>query len=314
MLTYTQAIVIGALQGITELFPISSLGHSVLVPAWLGGSWSELVTQGDSDSGTPYLAFVVGLHVATAIALLVFYWRDWVDIVTGFLTTLRTRRIETSPQRLAWLVVLATVPVGILGLLLEHPLRTLFAKPLAAGLFLTLNGVVLITGEVLRRRSQPTLADYGRRFAEAEARAKAIEEGYFMATAEEAPAGLGDLSIKDALIIGVSQTGALFAGISRSGMTMVGGLLRGLDHEDAAKFAFLLATPVILAAGVLKLPTLAGPQGDGILGQVLVGSIVAGGAAYLAVRFLERYFKSNSLLPFAVYSLVFGIASVAHFL
>lgn len=314
MLTYTQAVVIGALQGITELFPISSLGHSVLVPAWLGGSWSELVTQGDSDSGTPYLAFVVGLHVATAIALLVFYWRDWVDIGTGFLTTLRTRRIETSTQRLAWLVVLATVPVGILGLLLEHPLRTLFAKPLAAGLFLTLNGVVLITGEVLRRRSQPTLADYGRRFAEAEARAKAIEEGYFVATAEEEPVGLGDLSIKDALIIGVSQTGALFAGISRSGMTMVGGLLRGLDHEDAAKFAFLLATPVILAAGVLKLPTLAGPQGDGILGQVLVGSIVAGGAAYLAVRFLERYFKSNSLLPFAVYSLAFGIASVAHFL
>ncbi|WP_433601298.1 undecaprenyl-diphosphate phosphatase [Nocardia sp. CA-135953] len=312
MLTYTQAVVIGALQGITELFPISSLGHSVLVPAWLGGSWSDLVTQGDSDSGTPYLAFVVGLHVATAIALLVFYWRDWVEIVAGFLTTLRTRRIETSTQRLAWLVVLATVPVGVLGLLLEHPLRTLFAKPLAAGLFLTLNGVVLITGEVMRRRSQPTLSDYGRRFAESEARTKAIEEGYFVATAEE-PTGLGDLSVKDALIIGVSQAGALFAGISRSGMTMVGGLLRGLDHEDAAKFAFLLATPVILAAGVLKLPTLAGPQGDGILGQVLVGSIVAGGAAYLAVRFLERYFKSNSLLPFAVYSLVFGIASVVHF-
>ncbi|MEV5838403.1 undecaprenyl-diphosphate phosphatase [Nocardia sp. NPDC052112] len=313
MLTYTQAVVIGALQGITELFPISSLGHSVLVPAWLGGSWSDLVTQGDSDSGTPYLAFVVGLHVATAIALLVFYRRDWVEIVVGLLTTLRTRRIETSTQRLAWLVLLATVPVGVLGLLLEHPLRTLFAKPLAAGLFLTLNGVVLVTGEVLRRRSQPTLSDYGRRFAESEARAKAIDEGYFVATAEEEPTGLGDLSIRDALIIGVSQTGALFAGISRSGMTMVGGLLRGLDHEDAAKFAFLLATPVILAAGVLKLPTLAGPQGDGILGQVLVGSIVAGGAAYLAVRFLERYFKSNSLLPFAVYSLVFGIASVVHF-
>ncbi|MEV4128383.1 undecaprenyl-diphosphate phosphatase [Nocardia sp. NPDC049707] len=313
MLTYTQAVVIGALQGITELFPISSLGHSVLVPAWLGGSWSDLVTQGDSDSGTPYLALVVGLHVATAIALLVFYRRDWVEIVVGLLTTLRTRRIETSAQRLAWLVLLATVPVGVLGLLLEHPLRTLFAKPLAAGLFLTLNGIVLVTGEVLRRRSQPTLSDYGHRFAEAEARAKAIEEGYFVATAEEEPIGLGDLPIKDVLIIGVSQTGALFAGISRSGMTMVGGLLRGLDHEDAAKFAFLLATPVILAAGVLELPTLAGPQGDGILGQVLVGSIVAGGAAYLAVRFLERYFRSNSLLPFAVYSLVFGIASVVHF-
>ncbi|MFD6157576.1 undecaprenyl-diphosphate phosphatase [Nocardia sp. NPDC060256] len=311
MLTYTQAVVIGALQGITELFPISSLGHSVLVPAWLGGSWSDLVTQGDSDNGTPYLAFVVGLHVATAIALLVFYWRDWVGIIVGFLTTLRTRRIETSSQRLAWLVIVATVPVGILGLLLEHPLRTLFAKPLAAGLFLTLNGVVLIAGEVLRRRSQPTLAEYGRRFAESEARAEAISQGYLDS---DDNVQLADLTTKDALIIGASQTGALFAGISRSGMTMVGGLLRGLDHEDAAKFAFLLATPVILAAGVLKLPTLAGPQGNGILGQVLVGSIVAGVAAYIAVRFLERYFKSNSLLPFAVYSLAFGLASVIHFL
>ncbi|MFI9510424.1 undecaprenyl-diphosphate phosphatase [Nocardia sp. NPDC052566] len=312
MLTYTQAVVIGALQGITELFPISSLGHSVLVPAWLGGSWRELVTQGDSETGTPYLAFVVGLHVATAIALLVFYRRDWVDIITGFVTTLRTRRIETSSQRLAWLVLLATVPVGALGLLLEHPLRTLFAKPLAAGLFLTLNGAVLIAGEVLRRRSQPTLADYGRAFAVAEARADAVERGYLTESKREPR--LAELTAKDALIIGASQTGALFAGISRSGMTMVGGLLRGLDHEDAAKFAFLLATPVILAAGVLKLPTLAGPQGDGILGQVLVGSLVAGVAAYVAVRFLERYFKSNSLLPFAVYSLVFGLASVVRFL
>lgn len=311
MLTYTQAVVIGALQGITELFPISSLGHSVLVPAWLGGSWSDLVTQGDSDTGTPYLAFVVGLHVATALALLVFYWRDWVDIVTGFLTTLRTRRIETSSQRLAWLVIIATVPVGVLGLLLEHPLRTLFAKPLAAGLFLTLNGVVLIAGEVLRRRNLPTLADYGRQFAASEARAVAIEKGYLVESAPEPQ--LASLNVKDALLIGAAQTGALFAGISRSGMTMVGGLLRGLDHEDSAKFAFLLATPVILAAGVLKLPTLAGPQGDGILGQVLVGSIVAGGAAYLAVRFLERYFKTNSLLPFAIYSLAFGVASVVQF-
>jgi len=311
MLTYTQAVVIGALQGITELFPISSLGHSVLVPAWLGGSWSDLVTQGDSDTGTPYLAFVVGLHVATALALLVFYWRDWVDIVTGFLTTLRTGRIETSSQRLAWLVIIATVPVGVLGLLLEHPLRTLFAKPLAAGVFLTLNGVVLIAGEVLRRRDLPTLADYGHQFAASEARAVAIEKGYLVESAPEPQ--LASLNVKDALLIGAAQTGALFAGISRSGMTMVGGLLRGLDHEDSAKFAFLLATPVILAAGMLKLPTLAGPQGDGILGQVLVGSIVAGGAAYLAVRFLERYFKTNSLLPFAIYSLAFGVASVVQF-
>ncbi|MBF6278016.1 undecaprenyl-diphosphatase [Nocardia sp. 852002-20019_SCH5090214] len=316
MLTYFQAIVIGALQGVTELFPISSLGHSVLVPAWLGGSWEKLVTEGDSDNGTPYLAFVVALHVATALALLGYYWRDWRDIIIGFVTTLRTRRIETSSQRLAWLIVLATIPVGVLGLLLEHPLRTLFATPIYASIFLTLNGVVLIVGEGLRRRNAPSLAEYGRRFAADEARADAQARGVALQEDLEVPSDerLAALSVKDALGIGLAQSGALLAGFSRSGLTMVGGLLRGLDHEDTAKFAFLLATPVILAAGVLKLPELAGPQAAGIHGQALVGAIVAGIAAWLAVRFLERFFKSRTLLPFAVYCLVAGLLSIIRFI
>ncbi len=316
MLTYFQAIVIGALQGVTELFPISSLGHSVLIPAWLGGSWEKLVTDGDSENGTPYLAFVVALHVATAIALLGYYWRDWRDIIVGFVTTLRTRRVETSSQRLAWLIVLATIPVGILGLLLEHPLRTMFATPIYASVFLTLNGVVLIVGEGLRRRNAPGLAEYGRRFAEDEAREEARARG--VATQEdletESSERLAALSVKDALGIGLAQSGALLAGFSRSGLTMVGGLLRGLDHEDTAKFAFLLATPVILAAGVLKLPELAGPQAAGIHGQALVGAIVAGVAAWLAVRFLERFFKTRTLLPFAIYCLVAGLLSIIRFI
>ncbi|MCC3311845.1 undecaprenyl-diphosphate phosphatase [Nocardia africana] len=316
MLTYFQAIVIGALQGVTELFPISSLGHSVLVPAWLGGSWEKLVTEGDSENGTPYLAFVVALHVATALALLGYYWRDWRDIIVGFVTTLRTRRIETSSQRLAWLIVLATIPVGVLGLLLEHPLRTMFATPIYASIFLTLNGVVLIVGEGLRRRNAPSLAEYGRRFAADEARADAQARGVALEEDLEVPSDerLAALSVKDALGIGLAQSGALLAGFSRSGLTMVGGLLRGLDHEDTAKFAFLLATPVILAAGVLKLPELAGPQAAGIHGQALVGAIVAGIAAWLAVRFLERFFKSRTLLPFAVYCLVAGLLSIIRFL
>ncbi|MFF0455412.1 undecaprenyl-diphosphate phosphatase [Nocardia africana] len=316
MLTYFQAIVIGALQGVTELFPISSLGHSVLVPAWLGGSWEKLVTEGDSDNGTPYLAFVVALHVATALALLGYYWRDWRDIIVGFVTTLRTRRVETSSQQLAWLIVLATIPVGVLGLLLEHPLRTMFATPIYASIFLTLNGVVLIVGEGLRRRNAPSLAEYGRRFAADEARADAQARGVALEEDLEVPSDerLAALSVKDALGIGLAQSGALLAGFSRSGLTMVGGLLRGLDHEDTAKFAFLLATPVILAAGVLKLPELAGPQAAGIHGQALVGAIVAGIAAWLAVRFLERFFKSRTLLPFAVYCLVAGLLSIIRFL
>jgi undecaprenyl-diphosphatase len=315
MLTYFQAIVIGALQGVTELFPISSLGHSVLVPAWLGGSWQELVTQGDSNKGTPYLAFVVGLHVATALALLVYYWRDWRDIIVGFITTLRTRRIETSAQRLAWLIVIATIPVGVLGLVLEHPLRTLFAKPIYASTFLFLNGIVLIVGEGMRRRNSPSLAEYGRKHAEDEERAAAQAHGIAIEEEirEESDARLARLSVKDALGIGLAQSGALLAGFSRSGLTMIGGLLRGLDHEDTAKFAFLLATPVILAAGVLKLPELAGPQGHGILGQAAVGAVVAGVSAWLAVRFLERFFQTRTLLPFAVYCLIAGLLSFIRF-
>jgi undecaprenyl-diphosphatase len=299
VLTYLQAVVIGLLQGVTELFPVSSLGHSVLVPAWLGGSWADLVTQGDAGNseGSHYLTFIVALHVATAIALLVFYAKDWVRIIGAFLTSVRTRRIETSSQRLAWLIVAATVPVGITGLALEHPLRTLFAKPLAAAIFLTVNGLILAGGEVLRRRA-----------------VAATKQGHTSGgVAVGTRRTLDNLEYKEAGVIGLFQTLALLAGISRSGITMVGGLLRGLDHEDAAKFSFLLATPVILAAGVLKLPTLAGPGGDGILGQILLGAVVAGLAAYASVRFLTRYFATRTLLPFAIYCLMAGIASVIRF-
>ena len=295
-LSYLQAVVIGALQGVTELFPVSSLGHSILVPAWIGGSWGQLVTQsGSHDSGSsPYLAFLVALHVATAVALLVFFARTWVEVIGAFFTVLRTRRVETSTQRLALLMVVATVPVGITGLALEHTLRTLFAKPLAAAIFLTVNGVVLLAGERLRLRSVALAADR-------------------TATDDEAGRPLASLAYREAALIGVFQTFALLAGISRSGIAMVGGLLRGLDHEDAARFSFLLATPVIFAAGVLKLPSLFGPAGQGIGGQVVVGALVAGVAAYGAVRFLTRYFTTRTLTPFAVYCLVAGVASIVRF-
>lgn len=295
-LSYLQAVVIGALQGVTELFPVSSLGHSILVPAWIGGSWSQLVTQsGSADSGSsPYLAFIVALHVATAVALLVFFARTWVEVIGAFFTVVRTRRVETSTQRLALLIVVATVPVGVTGLALEHTLRTLFAKPLAAAIFLTINGVILLAGERLRRRS----------VARADVRT---------GTDDEAGRPLDSLAYREAALIGVFQTFALLAGISRSGIAMVGGLLRGLDHEDAARFSFLLATPVIFAAGVLKLPSLFGPAGQGIGGQVVVGALVAGVAAYGAVRFLTRYFTTRTLTPFAVYCLVAGVASIVRF-
>jgi undecaprenyl-diphosphatase len=276
--SYFQAIVVGLLQGVTELFPISSLGHSVLVPAWLG--WDHLVNA-QSQGESFYLAFVVALHVATAVALLVYFREDWVRIIRGFFRTLRTRSIETSDERMAWLLIVATVPAGITGLALEHTLRTLFAKPLAAAIFLTINGVILLGGERVRRRGT----------------ARRVES----------------LGAAEAGAVGVAQIGALFAGISRSGITMVAGLLRGLDHEDAARFSFLLATPIIFAAGVYKIPDLAGHLGDGIRGQALVGSVFAGLAAYASVRFLMRFFETRNLLPFAIYCLAFGAISVIRF-
>jgi undecaprenyl-diphosphatase len=310
-LSYLQAVVIGLLQGVTELFPVSSLGHSVLVPAWLGGDWQHLVTQYSTKESeqSPYLAFIVALHVATALALLWFYRSDWVAIITAWFRTLRTRKVTTSTERLAWLIVIGTVPVGITGLALEHVFRILFAKPVAAAAFLTLNGFILLAGERLRRRAN----------ARAELEVAAVGAGD-AAVVEQHRAVVGGKSRKletlrytEAGIIGVFQTFALLAGISRSGVTMVGGLVRGLDHEDSAKFAFLLATPVILAAGLYKVPSLFGSATADIHGQVLVGALTAGIAAYLSVRFLTRWFTTRTLTPFAVYCLIFGAVSLVHF-
>jgi undecaprenyl-diphosphatase len=273
---------------VTELFPVSSLGHSVLVPAWLG--WDSLV-KGQSAEESFYLAFLVGLHVATAVALLVFFREEWIRIIGGFFRSVRNRRIATPDERMAWLLVVATIPVGVVGLVFEHTLRTIFAKPLAAACFLTVNGVILLAGEWFRRRGT------------VRAQRLVDEEGRQLDT----------LAFREAGVVGVAQTAALFAGISRSGITMVAGLARGLSHEDAARFSFLLATPIILAAGVYKLPDLLGSNGAGIRGQVLVGSVVAGVAAYISVKFLVRWFTSRTLTPFGVYCLVAGVICIIRF-
>ncbi len=307
VLSYPEAAVIGLLQGVTELFPVSSLGHSVLLPAVIGGQWAKDLQVNSAES--PYLAFIVGLHVATAIALIVFFWRDWVRIVGGLLTSIRDRRVETSAQRLGWLLVLATIPVGVTGLLLEHTFRTVLSKPVPTSLFLALNGLILLLGERLRRQASARVP-VGSRTAgggAAAAPARTLPPG-------ESDATLGRLPLGRAVLIGCAQIAALAPGISRSGATMTAGLLRGLDHEDAARFSFLLATPVILAAGVLKLPDLFGPLGDGIHGQVLVGSILSGVAAYLSVRFLTKYFEDRSLRPFGVYCIAAGLACFVWFL
>jgi undecaprenyl-diphosphatase len=318
MLTYMQAVVIGLLQGVTELFPVSSLGHSVLIPAWLGGGWQHLVTESatDSSESSSYLAFIVALHVATALALLIFFRHEWVRIIRGFARTIRpslaARRlvVRDPDERLAWLIIVATIPVGITGLALEHSLRTLFAKPLAAAVFLTINGLVLLAGERLRRLAPTDGEDDAAILAVA---APAPEAALTGIEKTRPTRRLATLHYREAGIIGLFQTFALLAGISRSGIAMVGGLLRGLSHRDAARFSFLLATPVILAAGLLKLPNLAGPAGAHIHGQVLAGAVVAGLASYVSVRFLTRYFETRTLTPFAIYCLLAGTASIIYF-
>jgi undecaprenyl-diphosphatase len=323
MLSYLQAIVIALVQGITELFPVSSLGHSVLVPAWIGGSWETLVTQSaqPNSESSFYLAYIVALHVATALALLWFFRADWVRIVAGFLRSarrsLRARRIAaTDPdERLAWLIVIATIPVGVTGLAFEHLFRTTFAKPVAASAFLIVNGLILLAGERARRAAEPapkreTAALAGARSGVSAVGGRSTTE---VAEARASDVRLSRLRVVDALGVGALQILALFPGISRSGITMVGGLWRGLDHEDAARFAFLLATPVILAAGVLKIPTLFGHAGDHIHGQIAVGFVITGVTAYLSVRFLVRYFETHTLKPFAIYCLAVGAVSLVHF-
>jgi len=290
-ISYFQAVVLGLLQGVTELFPISSLGHTVLFPTLFG--WHAVVAM-QSRAESPWLAFVVMLHVGSALGLLWFYRSDWVLIVRAFFRTLARRRIETSTERLAWLIIVATIPAGVVGLALEHTLRTLTAKPLAAAIALMVNGLLLFAAERYRRR--------------AEVRALAAREGAKVDGGRE----LSTLEYREAVVIGIAQSTGLVAGISRDGVTMGAGLARGLDHSDSARFAFLLATPIILAAGIFKLPDLTGHLGDGIRGQAVVACLAAAVAAVVTVRFLVNYFRTRTLRPFAVYCLLFGLAMVIY--
>ena len=283
VISYWQAVVLGLLQGVTELFPVSSLGHSVIFPQLFG--WD--IHQNDDY----FITFLVATHLATAIVLFFFFWRDWMRIFAGMGRSLRDRGIapDDSDAKLGWLLVVGTIPAGVLGLLLEHALRGVFASALSASFFLVLNGVLLFGAEALRRRAPETADDDDTRIAR-------------------------QMSFPQSFGVGAAQAIALIPGFSRSGATMGGGLLVGLSHKDAARFAFLLATPIIGAAALLKLPELLGSQGDGIRGQALVASLCSAATAYLAVRFLMKYFETRTLIPFAVWCVCFGGACTAYFL
>jgi len=276
MLSYWQAIVFGLVQGVSELFPISSLGHSVVLPKILG--WN--IHQSD-----PYfLTFLVGTHLATALVLFFFFWNDWFLIIAGFLRSLRMREIRESDSyaKLAWLLIVGTVPAGLLGLLFEDLLKNLFAQPQFVAFVLLLNGLMLFLAEKLRKKAKERVG-------------KGSDQR------------LAHISYIQSLKIGILQCLALLPGFSRTGSTITGGLLFGLSHEDAARFSFLLATPVIGAAALLKLPELATKQEIQALGPTIVGAVFAGVAAYLSVRFLLKYFQTEKLTPFAIYCTVIGV-------
>jgi undecaprenyl-diphosphatase len=281
--TFVQAMLLAVLQGVSELFPVSSLGHTVLLPALL--RWN--VDEGSES----FLAFVVVLHLGTALALIVFYRNDWIAIIRAFIASVIRGRFTDDPnERTAWLLVAGTIPVGILGVLLESSVKKLFASPIPVSLFLFANGFIMLLGEWLRRRQHPTTTSA-------------------TPTPNKRYRRLDELTPRDGVFVGFAQSLALLPGISRSGSAIVAGLLRDLHHEDAARYSFLLATPVILAASILEFPKLFAPDAHVVLMQAVIGGVVAGVTAYASVAFLTRYFRHNDLSPFAWYCLAAGAIS-----
>jgi undecaprenyl-diphosphatase len=283
--TFAQALFMGLLQGASELFPVSSLGHAVIVPSLLHWSFKP--------SDPSFVPFLVLLHLGTASALLILYRDQWVAIIRGFFTAAFSGQMKTDDERLAMLLLVGTIPAAVLGVYLESRIKALFASPYAAAGFLVANGVLMLAFELLRRRAERRVA--------VQASSRTEQEAHF-ARAER-------ISFRAAAIVGACQALAFLPGISRSGVTIGGGLLAGLRHEEAARFSFLLATPVILGAGLIEVPQL---FSSGVpLGEYLIAAVLSGIAAYASARFLLRYFRSGRLDPYGWYCMAAGATSLA---
>ena len=283
--TYFQAIIVGFIQGITELFPISSLGHAILIPAWIGGSFREFI----SEENNAYLLITIAMHLASSIALFLVFRRRWFNLIGVTFIAIKSRGFQSTQFRVLSYILIATIPVGALGLIFGDYFQSIFGKPAFSAAFLTINGLLLIAAE---------------RMSKGSAVAQTGDSDYQIDQ---------NINSKTALAIGFGQSLALFAGISRFGITMSAGLLRRLNHSVASDFAFLLSLPVIVGASIVKLPELFTTDAKELLGQILVGSIVSFIATYISVTFLVKWFKSKTLYPFAIYCLIFGIASFLRF-
>jgi len=283
--TYTQAIIIGFIQGITELFPISSLGHAILIPAWIGGSFREFI----SEENKAYLLITIAMHLASSIALFLVFRRRWFNLIGGTFIAIKSRGFQSTQFRVLSYILIATIPVGALGLIFGDYFQSIFGKPALSAAFLTINGLILIAAERMSKGSA------------------VVQTGDSDSQIDQ------NINSKSALAIGFGQSLALFAGISRFGITMSAGLLRKLNHSVASDFAFLLSLPVIVGASIVKLPELFTTDAKQLLSQILVGSVVSFIATYISVTFLVRWFKTKTLYPFAIYCLIFGIASFLRF-
>jgi undecaprenyl-diphosphatase len=283
--TYFQAVIIGFIQGITELFPISSLGHAILIPAWLGGTFKDFI----SEENQTYLLISIAMHLASSVALFLVFRKRWSNLIVGSIKALKVRNFQNTQFKVLSYIVIATIPVGVLGLAFDEYFQSIFGKPEFSAAFLTINGLILIGAERLSRRD----------------------------VAHELPDSDAEIdhrvNVKRSVVIGFGQSLALFAGISRFGVTMSAGLLSKLNHSVASDFAFLLSLPVILGASIVKLPQLFTTDANQLIGQIAVGSIVSFICTYISVTFLVRWFKTRTLYPFAIYCLIFGILSLLRF-
>jgi undecaprenyl-diphosphatase len=275
----------GLLQGATELFPVSSLGHAVVIPSLLHWKFKQ--------SDPSFVPFLVLLHLGTATALLILYRDQWIAIIRGFFSAAIRGQIQTDTERLAMLLLVGTIPAGILGVFLETRVKALFASPYAAAGFLVVNGVLMLGFELLRRRAER----------------KAALESISRVEQEERFGQAERISFRAAALVGACQALAFLPGISRSGVTIGGGLLAGLRHQEAARFSFLLATPVILAASMVEVPQLIT---SGVpIGEYVAAAALSGIAAYASARFLLRYFRSGRLDPYGWYCIAAGLVSLA---
>lgn len=276
-----QILFLALLQGVTELFPISSLGHTVILPGLFG--WGNIQNGTACGGESCFLPLIVALHFGTSVALIIYFWRDWLQVIQTVITSVKDGEVKPGTESwVSWLIIIGCIPAGLIGVFLQKPLGQLFASPLIAAAFLVVNGSVLFVGELMRRRSEKHMA-----IMDVKEREKRFRP-------------LASLSWKEAIVVGLAQALALIPGFSRSGMTIVAGLGVRLSHEDAARYSFLLGTPIILAASLIEIPLLFGQPTSQLL-LILLGMVLSGIAAYLSTKFLMKYFETGRLDPFAYY-------------